>query len=64
MRVHVLRIEEVPNGKDTDYVVLCSCGWERLPTTSRWNAVTAVCDVFKAEQEGDERRRKRLRSAA
>lgn len=61
-RIHTIRVERVPNGRETDHVPVCSCGWEGLATADRFAAATKRCAVLEAEQEGAARRARRLQS--
>ena len=58
-RIHTVRVEQVPNGSETDYLAICSCGWEGLQTHDEFAAMTTRCAVLEAEMEGDLRQRQR-----
>lgn len=57
-RVHSMSIREVRNGRDTDHLADCSCGWLSLPYPNRFDAVMEKCPVMEAELEGAQRRAK------
>lgn len=59
-RVHNITVQAVTAGRETDYVAVCSCGFEALPVTDRHSAVTQRCEVMEAELEGVKRRARRL----
>ena len=52
-RTHTVRVEPVPNGRETDYLAICSCGWEGSQTHDAYRAITTRCAVLEAEMEGD-----------
>ena len=62
--IHQLRIEAVPDGKTTDYFVVCSCGYETGQFTSHASAsmrLTYPCEIEAIRKASEKRRANRLR---
>jgi hypothetical protein len=55
-RYHAIVIVEEQDGRDTNHLAHCSCGWESLPHPNRMDAVMEICAVLEAELEGAHRK--------
>lgn len=56
---HSMVIETIVTGAEVDYVAVCVCGFEGLPTSDRDEAKRQQCEVLAAEIEGRKRRARR-----
>jgi hypothetical protein len=63
-RVHSMSVIQEPNGRETDYIAICSCSWESLPQTVILDALAMPCPVMEAELEGARNRGQRKQREA